>query len=343
MRLDAGAELTLSAYDYETSAQVSVPTTGGTEGTALVPGRLLAEIIRSLPDKPAELSTDGPHLLVQCGAAEFRLMLLPDDEYPALPALPPPAGTVGSDLLARAVSQVAVAAGKDDTLPALTGVHIKIDGDKLTMAATDRYRLAIRELKWNPAQPGLTATVLIPARALADATRAMTTAAEISVFLAAGASADLGGIAGFQAAGRTLTTRLLGGEYPRFQSLLPAEFSCAAKIPTELFTEAIKRVALVAERNTPVRLTFSDGHVRVEAGDGGEAQASEDLEVSFDGEDGFQIAFNPVYLADGLTAAGAATARVSFTNPTRPAVITSPEEGEQPSYRHVLMPIRSAG
>jgi DNA polymerase-3 subunit beta len=149
------------------------------------------------------------------------------------------------------------------------------------------------------------------------------------------------GIIGFEGSGRKTTTRLLSGEYPRYQTLLPSEFSAVAELPAAPFADAVKRVALVAERNTPVRLTFATGEVLLEAGTGDEAQASEAISASFDGET-MQIAFNPTYLLDGINAVDSDTVRISFTTATRPAVLTGKGDA-QPDYRYVLMPIRSAG
>jgi DNA polymerase III subunit beta len=335
MRLHAGTELTLSTFDYEVSAQASVPVVTDEEGTVLVSGRLLAEITKSLPAKPVDLVTDGTRATLKCGNATFTLVLLPEEEYPTLPEMPPLAGSVGSDALASAIGQVAIAAGRDDTLPVLTGVRIEIQDDTLTLIATDRYRLAIRELRWNPARPDLSTAVLVPARVLGETARALTSGAEVSI--------SLGGdsLIGFAGAGRQTTTRLLSGEYPKTQSLLPTEFSATAELAASSFAEAVRRVALVAERNTPVRLAFSPGQLVLEAGASEEAQAVEVLEAAFDGED-LQIAFNPQYLLDGIGAIDSDTARISFTAPTRPAVIMGKGERE-PDYRYVLMPIRSHG
>jgi len=345
MHLAAAQQLTLSTFDYEVSAQASVPVITDEEGTVLVSGRLLAEIVRSLPARPVEMSTEGTRTTLKCGSAVFTLMTLPDDEYPTLPGMPPEAGAIGADVLASAISQVAIAAGRDDTLPALTGIRMEFAADTVTLVATDRYRLAVRELHWQPAKPDMSAAVLVPARVLVDAARSLTTAAEVSIALTMpGDDGSQGeGIIGFDGGGRQTTTRLLGGEYPRYQTLLPSEFNAVAELPAAPFAEAVKRVALVAERNTPVRLAFAAGELVLEAGAGDEAQAVETLEASFDGED-LQIAFNPQYLLDGLSAIDSDTARVSFTTPTRPAVVTG-KRGEDgpPDYRYVLMPIRSAG
>jgi DNA polymerase-3 subunit beta len=345
MRLQAGAELTLSSFDYDVSAQARVPVTAEEEGSALVSGRLLAEISRSLPSRPVQISSDGARAVLTCGSSTFTLLTMPTDEYPALPEMPPAAGSVGSDAFATAVSQSATAAGRDDTLPALTGVRIEIEGDAITLISTDRYRLAVRELRWSPARPDLSAAVLVPARALAETARSLTSGAEVSIALALpgeeGAGGD--GMIGFEGAGRRTTTRLLGGEFPRYQALLPTHVNSVAEISTGQLAEAVKRVALVAERNTAVRLAFTSGQLVLEAGTGDEAQAVEILEASYEGDD-LAIAFNPQYLLDGLTAIDSDTARISFTEPGKPALITGkPAPDGQPDYRYLLMPIRLGG
>ncbi|HEY7143912.1 MAG TPA: DNA polymerase III subunit beta [Streptosporangiaceae bacterium] len=345
MRLHAAAELSLSSFDYDVSAQATVPVTTEEPGTALVSGRLLAEISRSLPSRPVQITAEGGRAVLTCGSATFTLLTMPEDEYPALPEMPPAAGSVGSDAFASAVSQSATAAGRDDTLPALTGVRIEIEGETLTLISTDRYRLAVRELRWTPARPDLSAAVLVPARALAETARSLTSGAEVSIALALPGEDGTGGdgMIGFEGAGRRTTTRLLGGEFPRYQALLPKELNSTAEMPTALLAEAVKRVALVAERNTAVRLAFSSGQLVLEAGTGDEAQAEEVLEVSFEGED-LSIAFNPQYLLDGLSALDSDTVRISFTQPGKPALITGkPGPDGQPDYRYLLMPIRLGG
>ncbi|HEY1916829.1 MAG TPA: DNA polymerase III subunit beta [Streptosporangiaceae bacterium] len=342
MRLQAGENLTLSSFDYDVSAQASLPVVAEEEGDILVSGKLLAEITRSLPPRPVEIETDGTRTMVTCGSAHFSLLMLPSEDYPALPAMPPAVGTVESDVFASAVAQVAAAAGRDDTLPALTGVRMEIEGDTLTLIATDRYRLAVRELHWKPTQPDLTAAVLVPGKALSDTARALTAGAEVSIALALpGESGD--GMIGFEGGGRRTTTRLLGGEFPRYQALLPDHVNATAELQSSSLAESVKRVALVAERNTPVRLSFSEGQLLLEAGTGDEAQAAETIEASYEGDD-IQIAFNPTYLLDGLSAADSDTVRISFTAPSKPAVITGkPAADQAPDYRYLLMPIRLGG
>jgi len=357
MRLNAtDQELTLSSFDYDVSALAKIPVDTQTPGSALVSGRLLAEISRSLPGRPVQINSEGGRAVLTCGSATFNLLTMPEDEYPALPEMPPAAGTVGSDAFATAVSQTAIAAGRDDTLPSLTGVRIEIEGDTLTLISTDRYRLAVRELRWTPAKPDLSAAVLVPARALTETARSLTTAAEVSIALAlpgedTGTAPGAGpgsfsqavggdGMIGFEAGGRRTTTRLLSGEFPRYRTLLPSAVNSTAEVSTSLLAEAVRRVALVAERNTAVKLSFSSGQLTLEAGTGDEAQADEVIEASFDGDD-LTIAFNPNYLLDGLTAMDSDTTRIAFTEPGKPALLTGkPGPDGSPDYRYLLMPFR---
>src|SRR5688500_2695993 len=183
--------LEVSGFDYEVSSRVGLDATSGLlgvgePGRVLVPGRLLADIVRSLPAQPVDLRLEGNRVVLTCGASRFTLPTLPVEDYPALPAMPDVAGSLESDVFAAAVAQVALAAGRDDTLPVLTGVRIEIEGDQLTLAATDRYRLAVRTLPWKPTQSDLSATALVPARTLADTAKALTSAAEVTLALSTG-------------------------------------------------------------------------------------------------------------------------------------------------------------
>jgi DNA polymerase-3 subunit beta len=257
--------------------------------------------------------------------------------------MPSASGSLRGDAFASAVAQVSIAAGRDDTLPVLTGVRLEIEGEKITMAATDRYRLAVRELAWTPEQSGLSAIALVPARTLADTAKSLASADKVTVALASGGAGD--GLVGFEGAGRRTTSRLLDGEFPKYRSLLPAESASKATVETAALVESVRRVALVAERNTPIRLSFTAGEVTLEAGTGDEAQASESLEATLDGDD-IAIAFNPAYLLDGLGALDGSHAQLSFTAPTRPAVLSGKSSGEgsaSEDYRYLLMPVRLSG
>jgi DNA polymerase-3 subunit beta len=340
LRIEATTDggLALAGFDYEVSAQAQLDVTVAEAGSVLVPGRLLAEITRSLPGQPIDLSTDGSRLVLTCGNARFQLPTLPLDEYPTLPEMPEVSGTVGSDAFAAAVSSVAIAAGRDDALPVLTGVRVEIDGEKVTLAATDRYRLAVRTLRWSPADPSLQATALVPARTLADAAKSLTTGAEVTLALAGAGSGE--GMLGLAGGSRRATTRLLDGEFPKYRSLLPDTSSAVATVDAAALTEAVRRVALVASRTSPIRLSFSGDGVTLEAGGLDDAEAAESLPAEFEGDE-LTIAFNATYLLDGLGSLDSDEAQLSFTAPTKPAVLTGKTgPDDEADHRYLLMPVR---
>ena len=339
---DASGVLRLSSFDYEVSARVEVPAEVADPGTALVSGRLLADIARALPSKPVDFTTDGSKVSVTCGSSRFTLLTMPVDEYPTLPAMPGQAGTVAGDVLTQAVAQVSLAASRDETLPILTAIRVEIDENSLTLLATDRYRLALRTLPWRSASPGAPATsALVRARTLSDVAKALGAAGDVVLALSSGGvGTDL---VCFEAGGRRATSLLIDGDYPKVRSLFPASALAHAVVDVHSLIDAVKRVALVAERNTPVRLHFTDGVVTLEAGTGEDAQASEAVEATLSGED-LTIAFNPSFLLDGLGAIAQPFARLSFTQPSKPAVITGQPtiDGEDDdSYRYLLMPVRT--
>lgn len=333
--------LHVSGFDYEVSSQVSVEVQGDADGSALVSGRLLAEITKALPAKPVDIAAVGAHLELVCGSARFTLPTMPVEDYPTLPEMPASAGTIDAAAFATAVSQVAVAAGRDDTLPMMTGVRIELSGSTLAMLATDRYRLAVREMQWHPDDPEVSLNALVPARTLHDTAKTLgPLGGDVTMALSQGAAGE--GMIGFAAGTRRTTSRLLdGANYPPVRSLFPASHNAEARVTVAALTEVVRRVALVAERTTPVLLSFSEDGLVVEAGGTEEARASEAMEASFTGEP-LTIGFNPQYLLDGLQNLGAPTAVFSFVDAFKPAVI-SPfgEDGEIiPGYRYLIMPIR---
>jgi DNA polymerase-3 subunit beta len=347
LRVD-GDQLSVSGFDLEASTEVEVEVTAGADGQALVSGRLLADITRALPPHPVDVTVDGSRLTITCGSARFSLPTMPVDDYPKLPVMPGTAGTVNGAEFAAAVAQVAIAAGRDDTLPMLTGVRLEIDGDKLTLAATDRYRLAVRELGWSPADPtAAEAQVLVPARTLADAAKSLAHSETLTIALSGGGAAGGTGegIIGFSGTtnGRAsrATTRLLDATFPPYRSLLPSEWASAAEVPVPGLVEAVRRVALVTDRNAPVRLEFSEGTVALTAGGDDEGRAEEQLEVTFDGEP-ITTAFNPQFLLDGLGALSTGTARMQFTSSTKPVVLR-PEASDGADYTYLIMPVRLPG
>ncbi|CAB4900630.1 MAG: DNA polymerase III subunit beta [Actinobacteria bacterium] len=342
-----GSSLSVSGFDYEVSARAEVDVSSTEDGRALVPGRLLAEITRALPPHPVEVVAEGSRLAISCGNAKFSLPTLPVEDYPSLPSMPSTAGVVDSDAFAEAVAQVAVAAGRDDTLPMLTGVRLEIEDDRVTLAATDRYRLAVREFAWRPETSGLSAAVLVPARTLADAAKTLTSGPEVVLSLSSGGSGE--GILGLSGKDRQTTTRLLDAEFVKYRAIMPNESASHALLPVGLFTDAAKRVALVAERGTPLRCEFTPGQVTLRAGGtDDDGQAEESCDVDFDG-DPLTIGFNPTFLLDGLAAVHTDRARMDFTSALKPAVLSGHEEpGEDGvvrpgSYRYLIMPVRLPG
>ena len=344
----------LSSFDYETSAQISVNAEVADEGEVLVSGRLLADISRSLPNKPVDIVAEESRLELVCGSARFTLQTLPVDEYPALPAMPESAGRIASADFAEAVSQVVVAAGRDELLPVFTGVRMEIDGDTLSLLATDRYRMALKEITWQPDSPQAAGSALVQAKVLAETAKSMTAGPAVTVSLA-GSGSGSDGIIGFSGDGvggvRETTTRLLDGDFPKVRHLMNIQPALTVRADTAELIAATKRVALVAERNTSLRMMIDDDGIILEAATGDQAQASEAIAATVDnlvgGEPAITAAgFNPGYLLDALAVLDTPFVHFSFTAPGKPCLITGLAEldGEQLfDYRHVIMLMRLPG
>ncbi|MFT3860080.1 DNA polymerase III subunit beta [Micropruina sp.] len=346
----ADGQVVMSSFDYETSAQISVKADVAADGVALVSGRLLADIARSLPNKPVDITADASHMELVCGSARFTLQTLPVDDYPALPTMPEASGTVASDDFARAVSQVVVAAGRDELLPVFTGVRMEIDGDTLSLLATDRYRMALKEITWNPGSARTDGAALVPARVLGETAKSMTSGDVVTLSLSSTGSGD--GLIGFEGDGaagvREITTRLLDGEFPKVRHLMNVQASLTVRANTAEVIAAVKRVGLVAERNTSLRMIIGDQAITLEAATGDQAQAVEALEAVVTDETGNGLVmtaagFNPHYLSDALSALDAPYVHFAFTAPGKPCLLTALNEldGEPlTDYRHVIMLMR---
>ncbi|MGH3968046.1 MAG: DNA polymerase III subunit beta [Mycobacterium sp.] len=346
--------LTISGFDYEVSAEVRLAAEIASPGTVLVSGRLLSDITRALSNKPVDVHVDGTRVALTCGNARFSLPTMAVEDYPTLPALPAETGALAAELFAEAIGQVAVAAGRDDTLPMLTGIRVEISGEKVVLAATDRFRLAVRELTWAAAAPDIEAAVLVPAKTLAEAAKTSTDGGDVHLSLGSGSAVGSDGLLGISGNGKRSTTRLLDAEFPKFRQLLPAEHTAVATIGVDELTEAIKRVALVAERGAQVRMEFSDGMLRLSAGADDVGRAEEDLSVDFAGEP-LTIAFNPTYLTDGLGSLHSERVSFGFTTDRKPAVLRPDSGDEAPpvgngpfpaistDYVYLLMPVRLPG
>jgi DNA polymerase-3 subunit beta len=224
-------------------------------------------------------------------------------------------------------------------LPVLTGVRLEIDGSTISLLATDRFRLSHRELSWDPRTPDDTLAALVPARVLGDTAKSLTSGSEVTIALATSGTGE--GIIGFEGAAaggsRRTTTRLLDGEFPKVRSLFPSEHLTVAKVDKQALIESVRRVSLVAERNTAVQLAFAEGVLTLDAGSGDEAQASESIEAQIDGEP-ITTGFNPQFLLDGLTAIDEDIVELAFTQSSKPVVISG--AGDDTSFRYLLMPRR---
>lgn len=337
-----GSNVELSGSDLETSSKANFTAQVIKAGKVLVPGKLLVEITRSLPNKPITITLVGTRVLVTSGSAKFTLPTLAINEYPNLPELPESTGVISSDTFAAAVAQVAIAAGRDDSLPTLTGVHVEVNENTVTLAATDRYRLAVREMQWQPSKPGVETTALLRARTLADAAKSLTSSKEVSLSL--GSEATQNRLAGFAGEGKTMTSRMLDGTFPPYRHLLPQEVTTIAVVEVAPLLDSVRRVALVTDKTVPLRLEFTNGSLSLEAGAGEEAQATESIEILLTGED-ISIAFNPVFLADGLNAVVTPYVQISFTGSNKPAILmgrTTKDGAAIENYRYLLMPMRYA-
>jgi DNA polymerase-3 subunit beta len=344
--IDGADGLQLSTFDYETSARATLNADVSAEGRALVSGRLLADICRSLPNKPVEMTVEGPKVTLTCGSARFSLQTMPVEDYPSLPSMPESRGRVKSELFAHAVGQAVTAAGRDDMLPVLTGVRLELDGSTISMLATDRFRLSQRELEWDPSTPDISAAALVPAKVLADTAKSLTGGSEISIALSSSGAGE--GIIGFEGSAgggiRRTTTRLLDGEFPKVRSLFPSEHLTVARVDRAVLIDAVKRVSLVAERNTAVQMSFADGVLTLDAGSGEEAMASESIEASVSGDD-LTTGFNPQFLLDGLTALESPFVELAFTTASKPVVLSGVDSldagnGADDSFKYLLMPRR---
>ena len=326
----------LSSTDQAVSSQVGFDAEIAEPGEVVVSGKLLADIAKALPAQPVSIVLEGSRLVADLRAGVLHPA---DPAGDGVPRTARPPADPGQDLglaFADAVAQVAFAASRDDTLPVLTGIRLELGPERIAMAATDRYRLALREVPWQPARASVEANVLVRAKTLSDLARPLASAATVDLSLDDGLST-----LGLTGGSRRSTSPLLDGDFPDYRKLLPAESLSVATLATGELIEAVKRVKLVVDRpSAPILFEFTDGEVLLRAGAGEDAQASESLEAGLSGES-IKIAFNPDYLLEGLSALGSPTARVAMTQPNRPAVVSG--DDEELAYRYLLMPVRLAG
>lgn len=349
MLIESGAgEVSLSGFDYESSIRVTVPADVQRPGTVLVPGRLLAEIAGAFPAGPISIIAGAGEVELTGEGTTFVLQTLPVADYPALPETPPMAGTIDLAEFDRASHQAVIAAGRDELLPIFTGVLLDIDGTELTLLATDRYRMAVRSLAWEPADAQAKARLLVPARGLAAVTRGLVPNSRIEL----GFDPDPTGVPTIAFSGRSRfgevrqTSRLIDGAYPDFGPLLLVEPDTRVRVATPALRDAVRRAALVLERNTPLRLTVDDQQCGLTAASATAGRSNVTLPTvnEFLSADPVGLAgFNPSYLLDALSVIDTPYVELAITERQRQCLVTGLTELEgnpEVAYRHLIKTLR---
>jgi DNA polymerase-3 subunit beta len=335
--------VTLSSFDYEVSSRTEISAEVDEPGTALVSGRLLADIASRLPNAPVRFSTEDGKIAVSCGSARFTLLSMPVEEYPTLPQIADQTGVLPAEDFSAAVAQVAVAASRDDVTPVITGVQLEVGDHSLSLVATDRYRVAVRAIDWDSGSTSVEGTTaLIPARTLTEIGKTFAHSGTVSVAIVRGDDREL---IAFSADKKTVTSLLIKGNFPPVKRLFPETVDNYAVINTAELIEATRRVSLVLDRDAALRFTFSVDGLTLEATGTEQAQASETIDAHLHGDDTV-VSLKPSFLLDGLSAVRSEFVRISFTkteNPNKPGpvLITSQSSKDQPgadNYKYLLQP-----
>jgi len=335
--------LIFSSFDYEVSSRTEVAASIEEPGRILVSGRLLADIANRLPNAPVTFSTDDGKISVACGSAKFTLLSMPVEEYPSLPVVSAESGVLSAELFSAAVSQVAVAASRDDVTPVITGVQLEIVDQQLSLVATDRYRVAVREIEWTASEVGsANLAALIPARTLVEIGKTFAHSGTISIAIT---STDDRELIAFQAEKKTVTSLLIKGNFPPVKRLFPEAVDNYAVMNTAELIESVRRVALVLDREAALRFTFTVDGLTLEAIGSEQAQASETIDAFLTGTESV-VSLKPAFLLDGLAAVHSEFVRIAFTktdNPNKPGpvLITSQASKDQPgtdNYKYLLQP-----
>lgn len=344
--IEASAEgLSLAAFDYEASARTTIEATVDEPGTILVHGRLLSDIASRLPNAPIQIEVDEDGgILLTCGSAKFTLASMPVQEYPAIPEVTGDSGLVPSDDFATAIAQVAFAASRDDVTPVLTGVQLEVSGTSLSLVATDRYRVALREIPWDggSAVSDEPMTALVPARTLTEVGKTFAHGGDISIAFSGSGDRE---IIAFTAGNKTVTSLLIKGNFPPVRRLFPEQTDHHAVVNTAELAEAVRRVSLVLDRSAPLRFTFTTDSVSMDASGTEQARATESVDANLVGED-VTLGLNPQYLLESLGAVRSEFVRITFTssdnaNKLSPVLITpqtSVDKGGADSFRYLLQP-----
>lgn len=335
-------ELTLSAFDYETSARTGISAQIDEPGRSLVSGRLLGEIAQRLPHADVEVAIVENRVQVRCGSASFSLPAMPVDEYPQVPRVNTVSGVVPSDLFAEAIAQVSLAASKDDVTPVITGVQFEVSENSLTLTATDRYRVATRQIDWEHRGEAGSLSALIPAKVVIEVGKTFANSGTVDVSIVNDGDREL---VAFTGGNKTVTSLLIKGNYPPVGRLFPENVTNYAVVSTADLVEAVGRVGLVLEREAALRFTFVEGQVTLEAAGTENAQAIEVVDAHLVGDD-MVVSLKPQFLLDGIRSTHAEFARIGFTRTENaskpgPVLITSQrskEDADDASYRYLLQP-----
>jgi DNA polymerase-3 subunit beta len=344
--IEASADgLSLAAFDYEASARTTIEATVDDPGTILVHGRLLSDIASRLPNAPIQVEVDDDGgILLTCGSARFTLASMPVQEYPAIPEVTGDSGLVPSEDFATAIAQVAFAASRDDVTPVLTGVQLEVSGTGLSLVATDRYRVALREIPWDGGGTASdeSTTALVPARTLTEVGKTFAHGGDISIAFSGSGDRE---IIAFTAGNKTVTSLLIKGNFPPVRRLFPEQTEHHAVVNTAELAEAVRRVSLVLDRSAPLRFTFTTDAVSMDASGTEQARATESVDANLVGED-VTLGLNPQYLLESLGAVRSEFVRITFTssdnaNKLSPVLITpqtSVDKAGQDSFRYLLQP-----
>lgn len=339
IRLEAAdGMLQLSAFNYEISARHHIEAGVDEPGTILVLGKLLADITKSLPSERTYLVANDTTLTITSGKSTFTMQLMPNAEYPDLPQMPQQLGQVDAPTFVQAVSQACVAVSREENRPVLTGVRMQFEGDKVVLTSTDRFRLARATFSWSPQDPAVNTTTLVRGSLLRDISRSLDERQNLTLDF----DTESPSLLGFENAGRASTSQLIDGEFPAVDRLFADEYPIQAVIDKQSLIGAIKRVALVAERNAPIRMVFSGNELTLSAGAVDEAQAKEIIDIDMDGDD-ITVAFNPSYLIEGLSAISEPYVRMKLTTAVKPVEFNGQQEAdsdESMDYRYLLVPMR---
>jgi DNA polymerase III subunit beta len=330
--LTASSEgVTLAATDGEMGLRTALEAEASGEGAILLPGRLFAELARSLGDAEVEIEPRESErdVEIRSGGSSFHLRVLPAEDFPGLPDEGEPL-KIPAAALAETVELVARAASRDDMRPVLTGVLVTASGQEMTMVATDSYRLAVKRTELEkPIGGELEAN--IPARALRELGRLVAADGleEVAVSL-------LPNQAVFRAGDVLLNTRLIDGQFPNFRQLLPESYEHDVRLPRPEFLDVARRVSQLAQRNAPLRLALSQGELKISASTPDVGDAEETMPAAFEGEP-LEIGFNPEFLRDGIESVGGDEVMLRLISPLRPGLL-QPVDNED--FRYLVMPIR---